>query len=462
MSPQELEACVLAGLLNGGATPDAFDVIATTPEESFSIAFHRRAFAEIKKQALANSMIDMMFVSEVLGGNSLVDLAQIMRQPATVPNLKGYAGKMVKAWRSRQLATLLQEGADGIRNAVNQDQRDQVVEHAVAKLLDMTGDTGDVQPVHISDLLPTYMDTVQKRLNGDAETRNLLTGIDELDSATGGINQQDLIVVAGRPGMGKTEFALKVVDGVTQRGGGALIFSMEMAAPQIVERSLAGAGNLSVSRLRNPKDMYDEDWARLTSAMGELVERDIWIVDATDLTVEQIRAVAETHKRRYPHLAMIMVDYLGLIRKPKAERNDLAVAHISRNLKTMAMRLHTPTFALSQLSRAVDSRPAAQRRPVMSDLRDSGSIEQDADSILFLYRDEVYNPESPAAGIAEVILGKSRFSAAGTVIYQEFKNGHFLSVDQHVGKEKTRIQLEAAKPQKGQRKYAEKYNTEPF
>lgn len=462
MSPQELEACVLAGLLNGGATPDAFDVIATTPEDAFGIVFHRRAFAEIKKQALASSMIDMMFVSEALGGESIVDLAQIMRMPATVPNLKGYAGKMVKAWRSRQLAALLQEGADGIRNAVNQDQRDQVVEHAVAKLLDMTGDTGDVQPVHISELLPTYMDTVQKRLNGDAETRNLLTGIDELDSATGGINQQDLIVVAGRPGMGKTEFALKVVDGVTQRGGGALIFSMEMAAPQIVERSLAGAGNLSVSRLRNPKDMYDEDWARLTSAMGELVERDIWIVDATDLTVEQIRAVAETHKRRYPHLAMIMVDYLGLIRKPKAERNDLAVAHISRNLKTMAMRLHTPTFALSQLSRAVDSRPAAQRRPVMSDLRDSGSIEQDADSILFLYRDDVYNPESPAAGIAEVILGKSRFSAAGTVIYQEFKNGHFLSIDQHVGKEKTRIQLEAAKPQKGQRKYAEKYNTEAF
>ncbi len=134
--------------------------------------------------------------------------------------------------------------------------------------------------------------------------------------------------------------------------------------------------------------------------------RDIWIVDATDLTIEQIRAVAETHKRRYPHLAMIVVDYLGLIKKPKAERNDLAIAHISRNLKTMAMRLHTPTFALSQLSRAVDSRPAGQRRPVMSDLRDSGSIEQDADSIMFLYRDEVYNPESPAAGIAEIILGE--------------------------------------------------------
>ncbi|WP_404653718.1 replicative DNA helicase [Raoultella terrigena] len=462
MTPQELEACVLAGLLNGGASPDAFDVIAATPEESFSIGFHRRAFCEIKKQALANGLIDMLFVSESLGGSSLADLSEIMRMPATVPNLKGYAGKMVKAWRSRRMAELLQHGADGIRQANNQEQRDQVVESAVAQLLDMTGDTGDVQPVHISDLLPTYMETVQKRMDGEVGTRNLKTGIAELDEATGGINLQDLIVVAGRPGMGKTEFALKIVDGVTAAAGGALIFSMEMAAAQIVERSLAGSGNMSVSRLRNPLDMQDEDWARFTAAMETMHGRDIWIVDATDLTIEQIRAVAETHKRRYPHLAMIVVDYIGLIKKPKAERNDLAIAHISRNLKTMAMRLHTPTFALSQLSRAVDSRPAGQRRPVMSDLRDSGSIEQDADSIMFLYRDDVYNPESPAAGIAEIILGKSRFSAAGAVIYQEFKNGHFLQVDQHVGKEKTRIQLEAVKPRKQPRKYSEKYNTDTF
>lgn len=462
MTPQELEACVLAGLLNGGASPDAFDVIASTPEESFSIGFHRRAFSEIKKQALANGLIDMLFISEALGGSSLADLSEITRMPATVPNLKGYAGKMVKAWRSRRMAELLQQGADGIRQANNQEQRDQIVDSAVAQLLNMTGDTGDVQPVHISDLLPTYMETVQKRMDGEAGTRNLKTGIDELDDATGGINLQDLIVVAGRPGMGKTEFALKIVDGVTAAGGGALIFSMEMAAAQIVERSLAGSGNMSVSRLRNPLDMQDEDWARFTAAMETMNGRDIWIVDATDLTIEQIRAVAEMHKRRYPHLAMIVVDYLGLIKKPKAERNDLAIAHISRNLKTMAMRLHTPTFALSQLSRAVDSRPAGQRRPVMSDLRDSGSIEQDADSIMFLYRDEVYNPESPAAGIAEIILGKSRFSAAGAVIYQEFKNGHFLHVDQHVGKEKTRIQLEAAKPRKQPRRYSEKYNTDAF
>lgn len=165
MSPQDLEACVLAGLLNGGATPDAFDVIASTPEESFSIGFHRRAFSEIKKQALANGMIDMLFISEALGGSSLADLSDISRIPATVPNLKGYAGKMVKAWRSRALAKLLQEGADGIRQAANQEQRDQVVENAVAQLLDMTADTGDIQPVHINELLPVYMDSRFQKLS---------------------------------------------------------------------------------------------------------------------------------------------------------------------------------------------------------------------------------------------------------------------------------------------------------
>ncbi|QCT20812.1 replicative DNA helicase [Jejubacter calystegiae] len=459
MSPQDLESFVLSGLLNGGATPDAFDVIATTPEEAFSVGFYRRTFAEIKKQALADGLIDMMMVSEALGGNSLADIAELMRVPGTVANLGGYAKKMVKAWRGRQIEQLLQDGADAIRRASNQAQRDLAIETSITRLLDLTADSGNVQPVHIQDILPRYMDTIQKRLEGNAETRNILSGIEELDAETGGFNKQDLIVVAGRPGMGKTEFALKIVDGVTGTGGGALVFSLEMPQLQVAERSLAGAGGLSVTKLRNPIQMHDEDWGRLSSALSHMNERDVWIVDATDMTVEQIRAIAETHKRRYPRLAMIMVDYLGLIKKPRAERNDLAVAHISRSLKTMAMRLHTPVFALSQLSRAVDSRPAGSRRPVMSDLRDSGSIEQDADSILLLYRDEVYNPDSPAAGVAEVIIGKSRFSAAGKVIYQQFKNGHFMPIDQAVAQEKARMQSAAQQPPKQRER---RYSTEKF
>lgn len=445
MNQQELEACVLSGLLRGGASPDAFDVIAVTPEEAFSLRFYQDTYREIKKQALGHGVIDTMLVSEALGADSLPLLMDVTRMPGTLPNLKGFANILAKRWRSGKMAQLLQDSAEAIRGARNQEQRDEVIQTAVSALIDMTSDTGNVQPVRMGDLIDDYIDLLDKRLNGTIATPNLMSEIAELDSITGGFNPTDLVVIAGRPGMGKTEFALKVVEGATRKGGGALIFSMEMSSQQMVERSVAAAGNLPVSKLRKPIEMCDEDWARINAALGTLKDRDIWIVDATDLTVDQISAVAETHKRRYPNLCMTMVDYLGLIKKPTAERNDLAVGHISRSLKTLAMRTHTPCFALSQLSRKVDERPAGNRRPIMSDLRDSGSIEQDADSIILLYREAVYNPESPAARYAEVIVGKNRFGENG-VVYQEFKNGHFLDTDHEVAKEATRITREAHKP----------------
>ncbi|HGN0358479.1 TPA: DnaB-like helicase C-terminal domain-containing protein, partial [Proteus mirabilis] len=150
------------------------------------------------------------------------------------------------------------------------------------------------------------------------------------------------------------------------------------------------------STLRHRGRLDDEGWGRLSSALGHLMDRDIHIIDASNLTIEQICAISENHKRKYPNLKGIFVDYLGLIKKPKAERNDLAIAKISASLKGLAKRLHTPTIALSQLSRDVDKRPINQRRPVSADLRDSGSLEQDADLILFTYREAVYNPNSPA------------------------------------------------------------------
>ncbi|HID9708199.1 TPA: replicative DNA helicase [Serratia marcescens] len=457
MTPQELEACVLSGLLVGGATPDALDVIATMPDDAFSIRFYREAYREIKKQALTHGVIDVVLISEALGGDSLTPLVDISRMPGTLANLKGFASLATKGWRSRQMATLLQDGADSIRSARNQEQRDAAIQSSVTKLIEMSADTGGVVPVHLGELLGGYMDLMDRRMKGDAEMRNLYSGIAELDAITGGWNPQDLIVVAGRPGMGKTEFALKVIEGATRDGGGALIFSMEMAALQMVERSVAGAGNLSVSKLRKPESLCDEDWGRIHTALEVLNNRDIWIVDATDLNVDQIRAITETHKRRYPHLAVAMVDYLGLIAKPKAERNDLAMGHISRSLKTMAMRSKTPVLALSQLSRKVDDRPVTARRPTMSDLSESGKVEQDADSIVLLYRDGVYNPDGPAARYAEIIVGKNRFGPGGTV-YQEFKNGHFVACDQVVAQEATRIQKEAQQPKPKERRYA----TKPF
>lgn len=168
---------------------------------------------------------------------------------------------------------------------------------------------------------------------------------------------------------------------------------MEMSNLQIAERSIAGRENMSVNVLRNPANMDNEGWARVFNAICHLKDLDVWMVDASKLTVEEIRSIAERHKQEHPALSLILVDYLGLISKPKADRNDLAIAHISGSLKAMAKDFKTPVISLSQLSRDVEKRP--NKRPTNADLRDSGSIEQDADCIIMLYREAVYDEHSP-------------------------------------------------------------------
>ena len=309
---------------------------------------------------------------------------------------------------------------------------------------------GEVKPVRLGEVLNDYAETLENRLKNGEESDTMKTGIDELDAITGGLNAEDLVIIAARPGMGKTELSLKIAEGVASRPlpgtdtlRGVLIFSMEMSNLQIAERSIAGRENMSVSVLRNPANMDDEGWARVYNAICHLKDLDVWMVDASKLTVEEIRSIAERHKQENPALSLIMVDYLGLIEKPKAERNDLAIAHISGSLKAMAKDLKTPVISLSQLSREVEKRP--NKRPVNADLRDSGSVEQDADCIIMLYREAVYDEHSPAAKFAEIIVTKNRFGSLGTV-YQRFVNGHFMPCDQDEAR-----MISTSKPSTGKR-----------
>lgn len=327
---------------------------------------------------------------------------------------------------------------DQITGANNHERAIDTIQEFVSQVMSINRPADEVQPVHIDELMGSYGDVLEHRLVNGEESDTLKTGIPELDEITGGLNNEDLIIVAARPGMGKTEFALTVAEGVAEstiRIGeeeiprGVLVFSMEMSAQQVIERQLAGAANMPVSSLRKPSRMDDEDWARVSMGIKRLSGLQVWVVDASKLTIEQIRAISERHKRKYPNLSLILCDYLGLIEKPRAERNDLAIAHISGGMKRMAKELKTPVMSLSQLSRDVEKRPKGQKRPVNSDLRDGGSIEQDADGIYMLYREGVYDPESPAAPFAEIIVTKNRFGELGTV-YQQFKNGHFKPTDQ--------------------------------
>ena len=430
---QDIEASVIGGLLLGGLTPAAGDVLATLDPDAFSIPLYRKAFEVIRKQARNRNLIDALMVAEECGDEHATDVMMTAKACPSAANLKGYAGMVADNHHRRLVIHLMEEMRDPIQNGTI-DTSGQAMDELVKRLSVIRKPRDEIKPVHLGDIITDYTDTLDKRLRNGEESDTLKTGIDDLDAITGGMNAEDLVIIAARPGMGKTELALKIAEGVASRfmpgsnqRRGVLIFSMEMSALQIAERSIAGAGMMSVSSLRNPSKMSDEGWGRVSKGMEALTGLDVWVVDASRLSVEEIRSISERHKQEFPHLSLIMADYLGLIEKPKADRNDLAIAHISGSLKAMAKDLKTPVISLSQLSRDVEKRP--NKRPTNADLRDSGSIEQDADSIIMLYREAVYDENSPASAYAEIIVTKNRFGMLGTV-YQKFVHGHFTPCDQ--------------------------------
>lgn len=455
---QDIEASVIGGLLIGGLTPTATDVLATLEAEAFAIPIYKIAYEVIRKQARTRNMIDSLMVAEECGDAHFADIMETARSCPSAANLRGYADMVTEMYQRRMFIAAVDEKRGPIGNASLQVAT-VAMDELIGRLSSIRKPKQEVKPVRLGDIIADYTNTLERRLKNGEESDTLKTGIDDLDAITGGMNAEDLVIVAARPGMGKTELAIKVAEGVANRKlpgenqrRGVLIFSMEMSSLQVAERSIAGAGLMSVSLLRNPANLDDEGWARVTDGINRLADLDVWVVDACRLTVEEIVAIAKRHKQEHPALSLIMADYLGLIAKPKAERNDLAIAHISWSLKAMAKMLRTPVMALSQLSRDVERRP--NKRPTNADLRDSGSIEQDADSIIMLYRDAAYNEESPAAPFAEIIVTKNRFGSLGTV-YQRFVNGHFMNCDQDEAREICR-----QKPQQenGQRRYAKGAN----
>jgi replicative DNA helicase len=231
---------------------------------------------------------------------------------------------------------------------------------------------------------------------------------------TSGMQPGDLVIVAGRPSMGKTALSLNIAENVALDAGlPVAVFSMEMAATQLVLRLLGSVGRLDQHKLRTGR-LLDEDWQRLTQSVGRLNEAPIHIDETPALTALEVRARSRRLHRQYGKLGLIVIDYLQLMSaSSQGENRATEISEISRALKALAKELDTPVIALSQLNRSLEQRP--NKRPVMSDLRESGAIEQDADVILFIYRDEVYNPDSPDKGTAEVIIGKQRNGPIGTV-----------------------------------------------
>ena len=448
MTHEEIAGAVMGALLlrNLDAYPQTFDVFSTRPVEAFGTRQDRDIYREIMRQALSKNVIDPVLVGEALGGEYQAIMSASVKLSWAIANLEQYASLVVKNHFIRSAEEVVANAITALDGARTGDESMTAIAELRESLQHMELNSGELVAVHINDLLAGVETRLEERMAGVGEGRTLLTGIDELDALTGGFDLTDLVLIAARPSVGKTEFALNLIDKITELGGGVLLFSMEMSGIQIAERQVAGAGGLSTSKLKSPGQLEDEDWARISAGIGRMINRPIWVIDASELTVEQIKQSAIAHKRKHPELAAVFVDYLGLISVNERQRHDIAVGEVSSGLKALAKRNKTPVIALSQLSRGVEQR--MNKRPVNADLKDSGSIEADADLIMMLYRDELYDENSPAKGIAEINLTKNRNGPQGT-IYRQFRYGHFMPIDQEEAARRSQQQ-----PEQKTRKYS--------
>ena len=419
----EAEQSVLGGLLLENSAWDRIaDVVAG---EDFYRHEHRIIFRTITALINENRPADVITVQEFLersdeieaagGFNYLISLAQ---NTPSAANIRRYAEIVRERAIMRRLAEV---GTEIARNAYNPEGRDaaQLLDEAENKVFQIAESTAKSKQgfLQLPDLLQEVVeriDMLYARDNPD-EVTGIATGFVDLDKKTSGLQPGDLIIVAGRPSMGKTAFSLNIAEHVAVEGKlPVAIFSMEMGGAQLVMRMLGSVGRLDQHVLKTGK-LQDEHWGRLNEAVIKLSDAPMFIDETAGLTALELRARARRLARQFNgRLGLIVIDYLQLMESSgRTDNRAAALGEISRSLKSLAKELQVPIIALSQLSRSVEQR--TDKRPMMSDLRESGAIEQDADLIMFMYRDEYYNPESQMKGLAECIIGKHRNGPVGKI-----------------------------------------------
>ena len=415
----EAEQSVLGSLM---LKPDAWiDVIDILAAIDFYRPEHKIVFEAIDSLWQDNQPIDAVTVAEVLSKKSLLDriggaayLGELVETTPSVANAPAYA----RIVRDRStLRQLIRAGQQIAESGFEPDGRDgdDLVEEAERQVFAIAeGRIADSGPAPITPMLKTATEELRRLHENQGELPGLPSGFEDLDKMTTGFKDSDLIVIAGRPSMGKTAFAMNIVEyAVVQCNKPSVVFSLEMAAEQLVLRLLSSLARIDQSRMRIG-ELNDRDWHNFGNEVARLKDRPLYIDDTPALTPGELRARVRRVAREAGGIGLIMVDYLQLMRiagSPENRTNE--ISEISRSLKALAKEMRCPVLALSQLNRDVEKRQ--NKRPMMADLRDSGAIEQDADLILFIYRDEVYNEDSPDKGVAEINIGKQRNGVTGTI-----------------------------------------------
>jgi len=420
--PQSVEAeqAVLGGLM---LAPDAYDRVADSlVENDFYRRDHQLIFRAIRELAERSRPYDAVTLGEwfesmglseqVAGGAYLIELASTTPSAA---NIKAYA-EIVRD--KAVLRQLIDVGTGIVNDGFQPEGRDSAELLAKAEqevfAIAEAGARGRTDFTSVTTALSEAFDVLQKRYENGGSVTGLPTGYTEFDEMTAGLQPTDLLILAARPAMGKTTLALNMAEFAAMKTKKAVaVFSMEMSASQLALRLISSCGRVNATRLRTGQ-LEDEDWSRVTSAIRLLREAKIFIDDTPALSPDVLRAKARRLKREHD-LGLIVIDYLQLMAVPgNSENRATEISEISRSLKGLAKELNVPVIALSQLNRSLETR--TDKRPVMADLRESGAIEQDADVIVFIYRDEYYNKEnSPDKGLAEVIIGKQRNGPTGSI-----------------------------------------------
>ncbi|KJF92504.1 replicative DNA helicase [Photobacterium angustum] len=440
MPPHSLEAeqSVLGGLMLDN---EKWDMVAEkVVANDFYSRPHRIIFQATAALLEAGQPLDLITLSENLEQSSTLDdvggfayLAELAKNTPSAANILAYADIVRERALIRDMIGVANEIADAGYDPQGRTSED-LLDMAESKVFAIAEQrTNDKEgPQNVDTILEKTLERIEILYQSPQDgVTGVSTGFTDLNKKTAGLQGSDLIIVAARPSMGKTTFAMNLCENAAmEQEKPVLIFSLEMPAEQIMMRMLASLSRVDQTKIRTGQ-LDDEDWARISSTMGILMEKkNMFIDDSSGLTPTEVRSRARRIARDNGGLSLIMIDYLQLMRVPGLQDNrTLEIAEISRSLKALAKELNVPVVALSQLNRSLEQR--ADKRPVNSDLRESGAIEQDADLIMFIYRDEVYHEDSALKGIAEIILGKQRNGPIGTV--RLTFQGQFSRFDNYAG-----------------------------
>lgn len=416
----EAEQAVLGGLLLDN---NAWDQVADRiVANDFYSQNHRVIYRVMSDLVLKSNPIDVITVSEALNASrdlevvgGLAYLGALANNTPTAANVAAYADIVRERAILRRLSEVGGEISEAAFDPGNRSAMS-LLDEAERKVFSIAEhrERGGVGPQAIAEVLARTVDRIDTIFHSKTPITGIASGFSDFDKLTAGLQQSDLVVIAGRPSMGKTTFAMNIAEHAVMKSEGVvLVFSMEMPADLLAMRMLSSLGHIDHQRLRTGQ-LDDDDWPRIMSAVSMISSKKLLIDDSAALSPFEIRARARRIAREYGGIHLVVIDYLQLMRVPGHNEHRAAeISEISRSLKALARELNVPIIALSQLNRGLEQRP--DKRPVMSDLRESGAIEQDADLIAFIYRDEVYNKESNDKGTAEIIISKQRNGPIGTL-----------------------------------------------